>query len=290
MSFSTKPGGGGGLASTGAAPVGTTDVNLIEVLGVAVLTGGLAGSQGVGGLAARNAAAAGNPNLIGGVYDAAPADLDDGDAGTALIDIKGRLILAGDVADDAAEGSAAPAKVGGVASLNPLADSVDDGDVAKLITDLERFLRVRSRAYNPLTDSDKVENQNLISDDYDSAAQVLANVTDQAAARTNYPSDTGQPIDSRNRLGIIVGMRDGEFDFEVSNGDGNWVIATKTLIDVNAGSGGYTAAGHYTEPDAATVYFGVTWADLIEFSHFRLAFTPPNATSIFTALLMTRAN
>jgi len=47
-------------------------VNLNKVGGVAIVTGGLVGSQGVGGLAANAAAPVGNPNLIAG-YDSAGA-------------------------------------------------------------------------------------------------------------------------------------------------------------------------------------------------------------------------
>jgi hypothetical protein len=47
-------------------PSGTQNVNLVQVAGVSVVTGGVGGSQGVGGLAAAGAAVAGNPNLVGG--------------------------------------------------------------------------------------------------------------------------------------------------------------------------------------------------------------------------------
>ena len=54
--------------STGAqvSSFGGNSVNLTQVNGTAMLTGGVAGSQGVGGLAANAAALAGNPVLIGG--------------------------------------------------------------------------------------------------------------------------------------------------------------------------------------------------------------------------------
>jgi len=294
-----------------AAAGAPMDVNIIQVAGTAVEEGGIAGALGVGGLAAHDAAAEGDPVQVGGVYVQNPGDVDDGDAARILTDIKGRpaidlqmlnsqalttpgingcLAVGGDVADDAAESLLYPLKLGAVASQNPLADSVDDGDMAKLITDLERYVRTRGREYNPLTDAAKVENQNLISDDYDAAAQQLADVTDQAAARTNYPSDAGFEIGSRDLFGIIVGVRDGEFDIEVSNDGTNWVIATRTLVDVTQGSNGFTAAGHYTEPDAATVYFGITWSDRCEFRYIRLAFTPPNATNVFNASARFRAH
>jgi len=287
------------------------DVNIIQVAGTAVEEGGIAGSLGVGGLAAHDAAAEGDPVQVGGVYVAAPGNVGDGDAARFLTDINGRLaidlqrlnsvalagagvdgvfVVGGDTADDAAESLLYPLKMGAVGSQNPLADSIDDGDMGKLLVDLQRHLRTVPRSYNPTTDADKVENQNLISDDYDESPIVIANVSDIAVARTNYPSDDGQPIGSRNRFGWIVGMRDGEFDLEISNGDGNWVVATRTMYDVVEGQGGYTAAAHYTEADVTTEYWGVTWQDLIEFTHYRFAFTPNNVTSIFYVLAMSRAN
>lgn len=48
-------------------PSGTQDVNLKQVNGDTVVTGGVNGSQGVGGLAASGAAATGNPVLGGGI-------------------------------------------------------------------------------------------------------------------------------------------------------------------------------------------------------------------------------
>jgi hypothetical protein len=54
--------GGGGSGGGGLA----TDVNLKQVGGVATVTGGLAGSQGVGGLAAPGAVPVGNPVAVAG--------------------------------------------------------------------------------------------------------------------------------------------------------------------------------------------------------------------------------
>jgi hypothetical protein len=312
MAKTTKPGGGGGLASTsGPAPVGTQDVNLIEVLGVAVLTGGQAGSQGVGGLAPNAATAVGNPVQVGGVFRQNPAVLIDGQAGSMLLDTGGRpaidiqrldsqalqttgvtgmMSVGGDVPDDTVESASYGVKLAAVGSQNPIASSLTaDGRMANLITDMERFLRVVSRAFNPLTASDQVENQNLPPDDFSPSAEELANATNQAAARTNYPSDAGFELESRDLMGIVVGIRDGEFDIEVSNDATNWVIATKTLIDVNTGVSGWTAAGHYTEPNFATAHFAVTWSDRCEFRYIRLAFTPPNATNVFNAYAIFRA-
>ena len=52
--------------TTTAVISGTVDVDLVEVVGTATVTGGIAGSQGVGGLAADGAALAGRPVLIAG--------------------------------------------------------------------------------------------------------------------------------------------------------------------------------------------------------------------------------
>lgn len=64
-------------------PSGTQDVNLAKVGGTATVTGGVAGSLGVGGLAANGAAVAGDPNLIAGS--------DGTDARTVATDTQGDL-------------------------------------------------------------------------------------------------------------------------------------------------------------------------------------------------------
>lgn len=50
-----------------STPSGTQDVNITQVAGITVRTGGVTGSQGVGGLAATGAAAVGNPVLAAGL-------------------------------------------------------------------------------------------------------------------------------------------------------------------------------------------------------------------------------
>jgi hypothetical protein len=73
--------GGGGGGTTG-------DVNLIEIDGVATVTGGIAGSLGVGGNAANGAAISGSPVLTGGS--------DGANRRTLLTDTSGRsIVLAG---------------------------------------------------------------------------------------------------------------------------------------------------------------------------------------------------
>lgn len=52
--------------NTTPSGTGTDNVNLTQVAGTSVVTGGLAGSQGVGGLAASGAALVGDPVLIAG--------------------------------------------------------------------------------------------------------------------------------------------------------------------------------------------------------------------------------
>lgn len=62
--------GGTLRGSTGVNPSGTvyaTQIDLASVAGTTILTGGIAGSQGVGGLAANTVTAVGNPVLIAGV-------------------------------------------------------------------------------------------------------------------------------------------------------------------------------------------------------------------------------
>lgn len=64
-------------------PTGTQDVNLIKVDGTAANNGGLAGAQGVGGLAASGAVPAGNPVTVAGT--------DGTDIRTVSTDATGRV-------------------------------------------------------------------------------------------------------------------------------------------------------------------------------------------------------
>lgn len=87
-----------------------TNVNLTQIGSTAVVTGGVNGSLGVGGLAADGAALAGRPNLIAGS--------DGTNAQTVQTDSAGDLKVVGTVATGAAFGSAFPVQVGGYDGAN----------------------------------------------------------------------------------------------------------------------------------------------------------------------------
>ena len=86
---------------TGANVIGALSanqtVNLAQVGGTNTVTGGVAGTQGVGGLAANDGVAAGNPNLIGGFAEADAAALQavsaEGDAASIKTDLQGRMLV-----------------------------------------------------------------------------------------------------------------------------------------------------------------------------------------------------
>lgn len=82
--------------NTIGALVANQSVNVTQIAGATVLTGGVAGSQGVGGLAAHGAANAGNPLLLGVV------DTPAGNIYRLLGDSSGRQIIVGAAADSAA--------------------------------------------------------------------------------------------------------------------------------------------------------------------------------------------
>src|SRR5438128_527805 len=74
------------LSSGGAA----TNVNAIN--GNTIVTGGVNGSIGVGGLAAVGATAAGNPLYMGGVFNTTPATITNGQAGALQLDATQNLL------------------------------------------------------------------------------------------------------------------------------------------------------------------------------------------------------
>lgn len=82
--------------TTAGVIVATTalKVDLSSVAGTATVTGGLAGSQGVGGLAATGATAAGNPVMIGAVYTTAQPSVTTGQVGDLQMTAHGALFVA----------------------------------------------------------------------------------------------------------------------------------------------------------------------------------------------------
>lgn len=81
------------LPTTTSGGGGTSNVNLIQVNGTTAVTGGVAGSQGVGGLGASGAALAGNPNLIGAVaLSAEPAATTTGFLTVPFLDLTGKQV------------------------------------------------------------------------------------------------------------------------------------------------------------------------------------------------------
>lgn len=77
-----------------------TPVSLIDVGGSSAeaLIGDGSNTLPVGGLAAENAAVAGNPVLVGGRYDSSARTLGDGDVGAPALNASGHVIVAGTVA------------------------------------------------------------------------------------------------------------------------------------------------------------------------------------------------
>jgi len=213
--------------------------------------------------------------------------LDDGtDTVFAQGDTSGNLQIVGPVQDDVAAGSDAPVKGAAVADQVP--SSVTDGDLVHLIADLERYLRIRDKAYDALTASNKVAVQNTIASDRDTAAQVLCDVSNIAAATVNYPSDAGVEIGNRTFLSFILSLNDiTSVAFEVSNDGTTWVDASEPLVDDSTGQNGY-AATHWTA-GVGNVDFGADW-EKCGFRYIRLAVTFPNNTNTAEITLIARAN
>jgi len=138
------------LAVTGALGGIATNVNLIQVAGTNILTGGVAGSQGIGGLAADGAAAVGNPVPVAGV-DAA------GNTQTVSVDTDGLVVVAGAVLDGVAD-SGNPVPIGAV--VDEILSVYADGDRAALITDTLKRLRVRAASYDDVSIAEQIVAKN----------------------------------------------------------------------------------------------------------------------------------
>lgn len=278
-----------------------TDVNLLQVAGTAVVEAGLAGVQAIGGPEADGAAAVSNPVQIAGVdgagniealltdTDGRPQDDIDRIGGTDVVatGVAGMMPVAGDVADDAASSASNPVKVGAVADQVP--STVADDDLVHLITDLERYLRIVSKSFDTLTASDKVAVQNTIASDRDYAAQTIANVSNQAAVKTNYPSDAGLEIGNRDFISAILSLEDvTSVTTEVSNDGTNWVDCSASPVDAATGLNGYAAA-HWTSAAGVTTHFAADW-EKCGYRYIRWGVTPPNATNTILITVIARAH
>lgn len=89
-------GSGGDTTRTKDRTTYKTPVALIDVGGSSAeaLIGDSTNAMPVGGLAAENAAAAGNPVLAGGRYDSTPRTLGNGDVGGLAVNAAGQIIVA----------------------------------------------------------------------------------------------------------------------------------------------------------------------------------------------------
>jgi hypothetical protein len=119
-----------------------TDGDVTLIGGTAIVTAGVSGLQAVGGNVAHDAADAGNPVKIGGVYRTAAPAVGDGDRVDTFMDAAGRTQTRaqGEVAHDAAD-SGDPIKVGGKATAAE-ATVVDEGDRAQISLTLAGRQRV----------------------------------------------------------------------------------------------------------------------------------------------------
>ena len=92
------------------------------------------------GAAAEDAAASGNPLLMGALYSSAPATVQTGDAVRVLSDANGRIVVSGAAAHDAAA-VGNPHRVAGV--YHSTAPTGTDGDVLDLLADVGGRLIVK---------------------------------------------------------------------------------------------------------------------------------------------------
>jgi hypothetical protein len=132
--------------------------------GTDVLTGGIAGSPGIGGLAAEAATAAGNPLRVAGVdgagniqsiltdTDGRPQNDIDRWGGNDVISagINGTVVAGGDIADGVADTALNGVKLAAVTS-DPLAAALATGRRCDVIADLDRHLFTRDKNYDPTT-------------------------------------------------------------------------------------------------------------------------------------------
>jgi len=265
----------------GGAPM---DVNLAEVAGTATVEGGVAGAQGVGGLAADNSAAAGNPNLEGGLYEATPVARDDGDVVSIAVDPYGNQKAVGtQAADVAVDDATFPVKVGAV--IRNVLVAVTDGRINNLLVDLLGRLHVRSAAFDELVDADKEACVNPDSANHDAAAQIVCDETNLAAS-ADFPSSAGIEVGDRDLLSFMLSLNDvTSVAFEISNDGVIWDDGTENVVARGASG---RLATYFTSAAGVTTIFSCDW-EKCGFRYIRCEVTVPNATNVIYIDLIQRA-
>lgn len=282
----------GGIQDVAVTSIPETEVDLVKVGGVAVSAA--AGIQDVavtsipetevditkvGGVAVSAA---------GGVQDVAVTSIPETEvdlvkiAGNAVAagSKNGTIVSEGTIADDTADDGSFPNKIGAVTAQVPVATT--NGKLVHIITDLERFLRTVPKSFDTLSYGDKTVNLNLDSNNHDYVAQQLANESNLTGPGTHYfPSSSGDILGDRYKRAWMVGLRDVDFEIEVSNDGTNWDDATASLIHCATGLMGYTTA-YFTEPDAATIYFGLMFDQDAKWWKYRFKVTTGDNTNVFT--------
>jgi hypothetical protein len=194
--------------------------------------------------------------------------------------VDGMLAVAGDVADDAAASASYPLKLGAVVDQVP-SDVSADGDMAHLIADMERFLRVVPKHYDTLLAAAKNALTNPSESNRDTDPQTVADETNETAVTHYYPSSSGLEIGERKHLTFQCDLTDGTLTFEASNDGTTWTDITRAALDLEAFT---TGAASY-----ATVGGTDNW--LLDFDHLgaryiRAAVVYPDATNSVDIVLM----
>lgn len=201
-------------------------------------------SATVTGAAAENAAASGNPVLVGGRYDSSARTLGTGDAGALAVNASGQLLVeiaagagsGGTAAADDADFTAASTSgtpVMGAYQSSPTA--VTDGDLGIVGITANRELKVSVTSY-----ADSQTDDAAFTPGTDSVAMVGA-LFDDTATDTVDEGDGGA-LRMTNRRALYT-------TFETPAGDSPWDDTNDALqVNVVAGS---TAGTEYTEDAAA---------------------------------------
>ena len=239
------------LSMMGAVGGIASNVNLIQVAGTNVKTGGVVGSQGIGGLTAAGAAPTMNPLVVegvdvGGLGRVLLTDVDgtlENDLmkinGTAIVEggLAGTQGVGGAVADDVVP-TANPIPVAAIVDVIP-ADATADGRLVSLITDLQRFLRTVDKTYDPSTGANLFSPTITDADRWEPSV-TLVDTTDLAADTYYYPSEDGFTMDEFNHIAVEIVMSggvtvtvEGTIDPTIAP---TWVDITESVLSLDTGA------------------------------------------------------
>lgn len=214
--------GNGGLITTSTGTGGTSDVNLVEIVGTAAAVNNGAATAGT----LRTATASDSPEVTAVEFIASRTPALGGAATAAAVPVSiandQNVPVQGDTAHDAVD-AGSPVAIGGNAQSTQAAP-VAAADRVRAVFNL--FGELVIAGYNWATNSLRTSENDPLDQRFENES--LVDTTDESAATHRYPSDTGAVQDGYSLLSQTI---------KVIDGDGTVTITLEATNDEDASGG-----------------------------------------------------